>query len=409
MHVDGRTVSASSTVTGDDGSPALVDRTLAAARLAPLDPGWPGLAPPAPLRPRWTAVDPATRDATPDDRAARVAAFVDAAGGLETAGYCRTDHWRGAFANSAGQSVAGETRRRRPRRDRPARRQRRCRPGRRRGRLTDIDGAVLGARAAAKADAGDRPGRDPARPLRGRARADRRRRHPRGVSALRGFNAKAVAERRSFVAPRRAQFDPSSRSSTTRRAGHGCRTTPRARRATRRARRRRARRSALDPRPAHGGRGRDRRRPATASGRRRSVPSPGTWRCWPSDPTATARRRGRRADRRLGGRRAGRRCRAGRPRHRLLVHPRARPARAGAHRADPQRRVADRARRGDRAAAQLPLHAVLRPGADAGRGARRRDAVAAALPGDTYSACMPWWTAPALHLASWNFTGGASG
>ena len=34
---------------------------------------------------------------------------------------------------------------------------------------------------------------------------------------------------------------------------------------------------------------------------------------------------------------------------------------------------------------------------------------ATALPGDTYSATMPWWTAPALRLASWNFTGGASG
>jgi predicted Zn-dependent protease len=34
---------------------------------------------------------------------------------------------------------------------------------------------------------------------------------------------------------------------------------------------------------------------------------------------------------------------------------------------------------------------------------------AAALPGDTYSATSPRWTAPALHLASWNFTGGASG
>jgi predicted Zn-dependent protease len=32
-----------------------------------------------------------------------------------------------------------------------------------------------------------------------------------------------------------------------------------------------------------------------------------------------------------------------------------------------------------------------------------------ALPGDTYSASMPWWTAPALRLRAWNFTGGASG
>ena len=47
---------------------------------------------------------------------------------------------------------------------------------------------------------------------------------------------------------------------------------------------------------------------------------------------------------------------------------------------------------------------ALMPGAVLGVGA-----VAAPLPGDTYSSAMPWWTAPALRLASWNFTGGASG
>ena len=31
------------------------------------------------------------------------------------------------------------------------------------------------------------------------------------------------------------------------------------------------------------------------------------------------------------------------------------------------------------------------------------------IPGDTYIATAPRWTCPALHLASWNFTGGASG
>jgi hypothetical protein len=33
----------------------------------------------------------------------------------------------------------------------------------------------------------------------------------------------------------------------------------------------------------------------------------------------------------------------------------------------------------------------------------------APVPGDSYIATSPRWTAPALHLASWNFTGGASG
>ncbi len=48
-HVDGRTVTATTTVTGDDALRGFVDRTLDAARLAPLDPGWPGLAPAAKL------------------------------------------------------------------------------------------------------------------------------------------------------------------------------------------------------------------------------------------------------------------------------------------------------------------------------------------------------------------------
>jgi predicted Zn-dependent protease len=35
--------------------------------------------------------------------------------------------------------------------------------------------------------------------------------------------------------------------------------------------------------------------------------------------------------------------------------------------------------------------------------------VATSLPGDSYTATSPRWSCPALHLASWNFTGGASG
>jgi predicted Zn-dependent protease len=31
------------------------------------------------------------------------------------------------------------------------------------------------------------------------------------------------------------------------------------------------------------------------------------------------------------------------------------------------------------------------------------------VPGDTYTATSPRWSCPALHLAEWNFTGGASG
>ena len=65
-HVDGRTVTATTTVTGDDALRAFVDRTLDAARLAPLDPGWPGLAPAAKLVTRtWPTPSTNRRWSTP--------------------------------------------------------------------------------------------------------------------------------------------------------------------------------------------------------------------------------------------------------------------------------------------------------------------------------------------------------
>ena len=74
----------------DDALGRLVDGALEAARVSPPDPDWPGLAPraAAPDVDHW---DDATAEADPDDRAEIVAAFVAAAGGLETAGACATD------------------------------------------------------------------------------------------------------------------------------------------------------------------------------------------------------------------------------------------------------------------------------------------------------------------------------
>jgi predicted Zn-dependent protease len=106
LHVGGRTAAGSTTVTSADALRLLVERTVAASALCPVDNAWPG------LTPAESAVvsgnyDTATATAAPDERAARVRAFVDAAGGLSTAGYCRTSSWHGAFANSAGRAVAG--------------------------------------------------------------------------------------------------------------------------------------------------------------------------------------------------------------------------------------------------------------------------------------------------------------
>lgn len=207
VHADGRTATGSTTRTGDDGLRDLVGRVLGAVRTAPVDAGWPGLAPPEP--PRGEAgYDPDTADAGPDERAARVRAFIEAAGGLETAGYCRTMTWTVGFANSAGQ--AAWSRSTEAALDGIAR----CEGGidgvaRLAGvRLADLDGHVLGARAAAKARAGLDPVELP--PDRYPVVLE-----PGAVAdllsnfALYGFNGRSFAERRSFVELGAEQFDPS--------------------------------------------------------------------------------------------------------------------------------------------------------------------------------------------------------
>ena len=106
--VDGRYASASTTQTSTEALRRLVDRTIDAARLRPPDPDWPGLAGPAEAADveHW---DDATADASPDDRAEVVKAFVDAGGGLEAAGYCSTSGRLAALANSAGLRLGGRT------------------------------------------------------------------------------------------------------------------------------------------------------------------------------------------------------------------------------------------------------------------------------------------------------------
>ena len=71
----------------------------------PARPGLAGAGPADARAGRRRPVDEATAHAEPDERADRVRRFVGAAGGLETAGYCRTSYRSAAFANSAGQSA----------------------------------------------------------------------------------------------------------------------------------------------------------------------------------------------------------------------------------------------------------------------------------------------------------------
>jgi predicted Zn-dependent protease len=205
VHLDGRTAAGSTTVVGEDGLAALVERTLSAARLCPPDPAWPGLAPVRALS-SVDAWDGATAEASPAERAERVRAFVDATEGAETAGMCRTIRWEAAFANSAGQTVEGRCTEaaldgiaRRGGSDGLARVASR--------RLADLDGHLLGRRAGVKA----RLAADPVELPPGRYEVVL---EPAAVAdllanlAFYGFNGKAHNERQSFAELGRPQFDP---------------------------------------------------------------------------------------------------------------------------------------------------------------------------------------------------------
>jgi predicted Zn-dependent protease len=204
LHVGGRTAARSTTLTSARGLEDLVGQALAAARLCPPDPGWPGLAPPAPCG--TGQVDERIVAAAPADLAAQVRAFVDATAGLSAAGFCSAQHWESTFANSAGQQVSGATTQ--ATLDGVARTADSDGSARACGvRLSDVDGGVLGARAAAKARAASgpvelAPGRYEV-VLEPGAAGD-----VLSMLADYGFNGKAANERRSFVRLGAAQFDP---------------------------------------------------------------------------------------------------------------------------------------------------------------------------------------------------------
>ena len=184
----------------------LVDGALESARVRPVDPDWPGIArvAAAPSVDHW---DEATAAATPDERAELVADFVAAAGGLETAGACSTSASVVAFANSGGQQLSGRSTR--------ASLDGIARTGSSdgSGRISSVtiaalDGRKAGERAARKA----RESRDPTDLEPGRYEVVL---EPQCVSNMLtflfvyGFNGRAVEEDRSFVRLGEAQFDVS--------------------------------------------------------------------------------------------------------------------------------------------------------------------------------------------------------
>jgi predicted Zn-dependent protease len=162
--VDGRVARAQTTRTDPASLEALVERALAAAALRPPDPEFAGFAPEAavPAVDHW---DDATAGATPDQRAAIVAAFVDAGEGLEAAGYCSTEAATHVLLSTTGQRAVG--------RATTAQLDGIHRASASDGdgggdtadgfgqatsvRLAELDGAACGARAAAKAASGRNP------------------------------------------------------------------------------------------------------------------------------------------------------------------------------------------------------------------------------------------------------------
>ncbi|NUR58058.1 MAG: TldD/PmbA family protein [Catenulispora sp.] len=205
IHRGGRTAVNTTTVTDDAALAALVERTAAAVRVSPKDPGWAGLSGPAAL-PHSPSPDLATGEAAPDDRAEEVKAYIEAVGGLTAAGFYRNRMVVTEYVNSEGQSAHGTVVEaaidgiaKTPTSDGAARQASRL--------MTDLDGAALGARAAAKALASQDPIEiDPGEyevVLEPTAASD-----VLWILGGFGFNGKACNEGTSFVKLGEQQFDP---------------------------------------------------------------------------------------------------------------------------------------------------------------------------------------------------------
>ncbi len=204
VSLDGRVATAGTNQSDDEALDRLVDATVNAAKLRPVDPAWAGMAPAAPAV-EIEHYDEATAAADPEARALAVQAFVDAGDGLSAAGYCDTTGMVLAFANTAGQRLEGRSSRatisgihQTPTSEGVG--------GQTAARLDALDAGTVGGHAASKARAGAEtidiePGvyevvLEPdcvANML--------------GFIASSGFNAKAVQEDRSFVHVGEQQFD----------------------------------------------------------------------------------------------------------------------------------------------------------------------------------------------------------
>lgn len=101
--LDGRVGACTTNDTSPEGARAAVRSALAAARLTPPDPHWPGLAGPADLAPWGDRHDESTAHATPDERVAIVAQLLAQVGGDQRgAGALSTAETEIAFGTTEG-------------------------------------------------------------------------------------------------------------------------------------------------------------------------------------------------------------------------------------------------------------------------------------------------------------------
>jgi predicted Zn-dependent protease len=106
VSIDGKVSSSTTTDTTPEGLAAFVDAVIDTATQQPVDHEWPGIGDPV----DHVAVDhwdQGTADADPVDRALAVKAFVDAGEGMLAAGYCQTEARGHAFGNSNGARADG--------------------------------------------------------------------------------------------------------------------------------------------------------------------------------------------------------------------------------------------------------------------------------------------------------------
>ena len=206
--VDGKVAKGTDNRSDDAALGDLVDRTIEAAKLSPADPQWPGFSPPAEVTDPGN-YDEATATASPEARAELVEGFVAAADGTDAAGFCDTEVATVAYTNTEGQTALG--RQSRATIDGIHRVGTVAGSGHQTGRgLDDLDGAAVGALAAERfamaADPYDiKPGEYEVVLA------------PECVAtiavflAVYGFNGKAVNEGQSFLQVGEQQFDQSIR------------------------------------------------------------------------------------------------------------------------------------------------------------------------------------------------------